>query len=701
MASAEVSPLTAPDSFVKTMPSIDPSLPMNDLMVASVDPINGYILEKFGGTAKVVCQMSDTKGRIIVSNCHISKGEVIFVETPLHAVQEDRNNEAYKLVQKLQRKGEWDFEPLWYWCALKSALLTNTAEQQQQSSPKSKTAKAQPSGAKGGKVGSGGGGAAAAATVPKAGKGATGGVNGVPWSTTLLKSHITRILPKMQERLLMLFAPDKVAPSRAVKKLVTAFDLAGEVNEAKLEKLLQVWIHNCFEHEDDPVGYAVFFLPSFLSHACDPNAVWHYDEASRFVLRARQDIRPGDEVCVSYVSEEGLFEPSHLRRFMLHKTKGFICLCPRCTAPYDKSRGFVCPRCRKGTVFLTPNDSLIKDLQQASAFIDHHQKPQGKDGKDDKSAAPPPPAAAASAAASSSDPPAPTPQSHTTSPSAIRAYVCTSCGAHIDNLAKHAMLKQERHWVSQLRRMSGEEDEFQDDHRDQEILWRQKHGKAAPLPPHITVPLLNQENMKEHLEAAEREEQKDLDEGEPEGDDKYAGLVTLPMDLQGRMDKEVKAIFTQHWAAMKWHGLLHDFSVMKRHKDYVAAVDHMRARLDLQYKMFDGDAGSVGWALEELSTTLLRKGGYGGTGKPSRNTRYARPSGNEREESLQVLTEAYAIMSRLFGQEHEYTERITQRRDMVQAAVRKSALSASLSLGAGKGGSSAAEATNQKKRPAE
>eukprot|EP00931_Biecheleriopsis_adriatica_P050869 TRINITY_DN29485_c0_g1_i1.p1 TRINITY_DN29485_c0_g1~~TRINITY_DN29485_c0_g1_i1.p1 ORF type:complete len:305 (+),score=50.89 TRINITY_DN29485_c0_g1_i1:613-1527(+) len=87
-------------------------------------------------------------------------------------------------------------------------------------------------------------------------------------------------------------------------------------------------------------------MSSFMSHSCYPNAVWHYDEDD-FVLRARSDIEAGDEVTVSYLSEESLLESTASRRKHLKDSKHFLCDCPRCTAFADPCSAFRCPDCSK------------------------------------------------------------------------------------------------------------------------------------------------------------------------------------------------------------------------------------------------------------------------------------------------------------------------------------------------------------------
>ena len=64
-------------------------------------------------------------------------------------------------------------------------------------------------------------------------------------------------------------------------------------------------------------GTALYYLPSFFNHDCQPNA-------SRFAIGdiiwivANQDIKAGQEVCISYLEHEVLCEPAEIRTSMLN-----------------------------------------------------------------------------------------------------------------------------------------------------------------------------------------------------------------------------------------------------------------------------------------------------------------------------------------------------------------------------------------------
>jgi len=275
---------------------------------AGVDHINEHGKVEFEGSLN--CTWSKAKGRILRATRTWKEGEIILAEHPLHIVQEDDKSGAFKLLKKLikERDDDFDYEPLWYWCAIRSL----TEEQ-----------------IKGAKA--------------SVGKVAT---------------------PEVQRNLLLLHHDEIEEPSTAANIIVN--EIVPNADPMTLERLIQIWVLNCFEYSDKPAGYSTYFFSSFMSHSCWPNAVWHYDGTDH-VLRCRRDIAVGDEVCISYLPENGLLQSAPNRKTELHETKRFWCDCERCRpGGKDYSRGMVCPKanCRKGTVFAnTPSGPGNKENQ--------------------------------------------------------------------------------------------------------------------------------------------------------------------------------------------------------------------------------------------------------------------------------------------------------------------------------------------------
>eukprot|EP00927_Polykrikos_kofoidii_P074737 TRINITY_DN70767_c0_g1_i1.p1 TRINITY_DN70767_c0_g1~~TRINITY_DN70767_c0_g1_i1.p1 ORF type:complete len:557 (+),score=106.57 TRINITY_DN70767_c0_g1_i1:96-1766(+) len=260
-----------------------------------VDLINEYGREQFDGV--LTCHWTEAKGRILRANKVFKPGEVILIERPTHRVQMEKQSRAFQKLEKLcaDNPDKCDYEPLWYWCALRSL------------------------------------------TAPEISDAREGG-----W---------TPVAKEVQDRLLLLHHMDhSVESSPGSSSQLLAKELAPSAAPAVIEALTQIWVLNCFDWTDDPPGYITYFFSSFMSHSCHPNAFWHYSDDDH-VLRARRHISIGDEVCISYLDEEFLFQSVPVRRWDLRETKHFWCDCPRCTGEADDSRGFVCNNCREGSIF--------------------------------------------------------------------------------------------------------------------------------------------------------------------------------------------------------------------------------------------------------------------------------------------------------------------------------------------------------------
>mmetsp|Transcript_90793 Transcript_90793/g.256411 ORF Transcript_90793/g.256411 Transcript_90793/m.256411 type:complete len:480 (-) Transcript_90793:86-1525(-) len=295
-----------------------PSLGVAHINKHSQTHFNGYL----------ECKYLENKGRVLYATRRFDLGEIILQESPLHIVKEGlsgadqdpprgapKGAAAWKKLRVLctNFSNDFDYEPLWYWCALCSL----TDEQL-------RDAKA-------------------------------GGWYGAS--------------PEQQHNLLLLHHDEVTEPSTAASILVR--ELCPGADAIILERLIQIWVLNCFEYSDSPQGYSTYFFSSFMSHSCFPNAVWHYTGADH-VLRARREIEVGDEVCISYLPEDGLLQATPIRRWELHETKRFWCTCERCcTKNKDLSRGCLCPKCNVGKVFATtPREGPAKSADLlASEFV--------------------------------------------------------------------------------------------------------------------------------------------------------------------------------------------------------------------------------------------------------------------------------------------------------------------------------------------
>jgi hypothetical protein len=216
------------------------------------------------------CHWDEEKGRTMRTTKSIKPGDVICSSKPLHIVQEAAGNALFEKIRTLALDNRLIYEPIWYWCALNSLAVDS--------------------------------------------------------GVTTASLGLNTISPDEQRQMLTLYSPGVEAASTAVA------EICGEViaDHDKVEKLLQIWKYNCFEFSEAPLGFSLYFLPSFLSHACSPNAIWTIEGSDRFVLRARKEIVAQTEITISYLPEDYLARPRDERRKVLKSTKSFTCNCARC-----------------------------------------------------------------------------------------------------------------------------------------------------------------------------------------------------------------------------------------------------------------------------------------------------------------------------------------------------------------------------------
>ncbi|CDJ59757.1 Chromosome III, complete sequence, related [Eimeria maxima] len=232
--------------------------------------INNYCSEHHQG--KLLCTLDPVKGRTLRATRGFEVGELILQEPPLHAVRLDPENHACtKLMQLCERQG-FTHPAIWYWCAVNSVLV----------------------------------------------EGRDKPVDG-----------LQAISSRQYDLLRILFIPEAVKPSTEAVTLVDFMGLRGIVEDIDMEIMIQVWLHNCFEHHQSPEGYAIYFMPSFCSHSCLPNALWCTDNDSNFRFFPRTTIRAGDEVTLTYLSEDDMLRSTAHRRQLLEGAKDFKCMCER------------------------------------------------------------------------------------------------------------------------------------------------------------------------------------------------------------------------------------------------------------------------------------------------------------------------------------------------------------------------------------
>ncbi|KAJ1322957.1 SET and MYND domain-containing protein 4 [Microdochium nivale] len=81
---------------------------------------------------------------------------------------------------------------------------------------------------------------------------------------------------------------------------------------------------------------SIFPTAARINHSCEPNVVFAVDHHGVYHLRARQRVRPGEELLVNYVPG---FLSTAARKKETLENHGFVCACPRCRGRGDGGSG--------------------------------------------------------------------------------------------------------------------------------------------------------------------------------------------------------------------------------------------------------------------------------------------------------------------------------------------------------------------------
>ncbi|XP_057768729.1 histone-lysine N-methyltransferase ATXR4 [Salvia miltiorrhiza] len=77
------------------------------------------------------------------------------------------------------------------------------------------------------------------------------------------------------------------------------------------------------------VGNAMYMLPSFYNHSCEPNVNIVWSDSAEGKIMALRDIEEGEEMRICYLDASMGYEA---RQKILQEGYGFVCDCPRCVA---------------------------------------------------------------------------------------------------------------------------------------------------------------------------------------------------------------------------------------------------------------------------------------------------------------------------------------------------------------------------------
>ncbi|KAK6589759.1 SET domain [Cryptosporidium xiaoi] len=144
------------------------------------------------------------------------------------------------------------------------------------------------------------------------------------------------------------WVPDiNAEPSYDVHRIIESTGI--DVDPYLYERILNAWRFNSFYHTSNN-GIVLYNIISMMAHNCGASCCWHYGVDNTFVLRAKTRLEVGDEITISYISDDDLFKCSKTRRELLSNWL-FYCQCDRCNSANDLSRGLKCASCGIGSMF--------------------------------------------------------------------------------------------------------------------------------------------------------------------------------------------------------------------------------------------------------------------------------------------------------------------------------------------------------------
>ncbi|TRY52263.1 SET domain containing protein [Cryptosporidium tyzzeri] len=159
------------------------------------------------------------------------------------------------------------------------------------------------------------------------------------------------------------WVPDPSAePSYDVQKIIENTGI--DVDPHLYERTLNAWRFNSFNHTSNN-GIVLYNVISMMAHNCGASCCWHYGVDNTFVLRAKTRLEVGDEITISYISDDDLFKCSKTRRELLSNWL-FYCQCERCNNPTDLSRGLKCASCGVGSMFFKEDENGVTRSSRCS-----------------------------------------------------------------------------------------------------------------------------------------------------------------------------------------------------------------------------------------------------------------------------------------------------------------------------------------------
>jgi hypothetical protein len=167
-------------------------------------------------------------------------------------------------------------------------------------------------------------------------------------STPILVTDLDSYDLVNSERLALLYRGVDTLPAESQKRF---WELMGHFNGDPVEDRINT---NNFDVNIDGVGQQALFPEiAMMNHDCRPNAAYFFDEEMMtHYVHAIRDIRPGEEITITYIDNE---KDRRTRMSRLKKNWGFECSCAACTAHPS---------------FLAESDSRLHQISDLAKVLD-------------------------------------------------------------------------------------------------------------------------------------------------------------------------------------------------------------------------------------------------------------------------------------------------------------------------------------------
>jgi len=226
------------------------------------------------------------QGRSLFLRDDLEDKQIVFVEAPLGRVTRNQLPQLLEVLNSLEQKGEIEYA-IHHHAALLTTALTEDIQQHI-------------------------------------------GKLGIPAQDDPINLQVRNETELVFQRLCAMVIPcPKVSKNKWAR--ICAIIQKGPASIEYVCRLNLAWRTNSYKLVDN-AGIILYRWSSLMAHSCCPNvAIYSHDvPGDRMVLTTKQFIEANSEITISYLSEEDLGLPTHIRQKKILQSWGFQCRCVAC-----------------------------------------------------------------------------------------------------------------------------------------------------------------------------------------------------------------------------------------------------------------------------------------------------------------------------------------------------------------------------------